>query len=49
MVYETNEPIAYQREGHEVNLIKARSYGLTSALDIYIYDRKDHQRKASCS
>lgn len=28
MVYETNEPILYQREGHSINLIKARDYGV---------------------
>jgi len=28
MVYETNEPVLYQNEGYDINLIKARDYGV---------------------
>lgn len=45
MVYETNEPIAYQREGHEVNLIKARDYGVNFYADVLFTTEKTIKEK----
>lgn len=40
MVYETNEPILYQREGYELNLIKARDYGVNFYADVLFTTEK---------